>query len=276
MTPFARLATAAVLCGASSAALATPLALVFSGTILSFNKAGSPAGKAGDPFSGKIVFDLAQAPSAVQNDNGTLRATAGGSGGCSVHVDGGCVTDTGPVPAPLVLFGTVTTTLGDFAIGPATNGILTGAYVSRVDATANGGAQNAKYTLGNFDIRYDASASGYERTTFNQMIGLDLTANNGGLFYNAANLGGSIDTDTLTSGLFNFSSTQIRAHCERVDLTSCDGGSYDNTLPQVDLFGKTAWAYVSLPENVPEPGSIALLAGGATALVLTGRRRVRS
>ena len=201
MKPFVAVAVAAVLCGTSTAALANPLVLVFSGKVLTFNKSGAAAGKAGDPFSGKIIFDLAKAPSAVQNDNGTIRATAGASGGCSVYVNGDCKTDTGPVPPQAVLYATVSTTLGDYAFLPATDGGFTESFVSRLDATANGGAQNAKYTLGNANFSYDAAAAGgYQRTTFNQLIGLDLTAAQGGLFGNAANLDGYLDTSALTSG----------------------------------------------------------------------------
>ena len=274
MKPFVAVIAAALLCGAPTAALANPLVLVFSGKVLSFNKNGAPAGKAGDPFSGQIIFDLAMAPSAVQNDNGTIRATAGGDGGCSVYVNGSCKTDTGPVPPPLVLYATVSTTLGDYAFLPASDGSFTESYVSRLDATANGGAQNAKYTLGNGHFSYDAAAAGgYQRTTFNQLIGIDLTAAHGGLFNNAANLGGFIDTSALTSGLFTFSSTQISSQCTAIDLFSCGSGTFDGPLPQVDLIGTIGSAYVTTPGNVPEPGSIALLAAGAAALLRVRRRR---
>jgi hypothetical protein len=277
MKPFVALLAAAALCGASPAALASPLVLVFSGKVLTFNKSGAPAGKAGDPFSGKIVFDLAKAPSAVQNDNGTIRATAGAGGGCAVYVNGDCKTDTGAVPPQVVLYATVSTTLGDYAFLPATDGGFTESVVSRLDATANGGAQDARYTLGNANFAYDAAAAGgYRRTTFNQLIGLDLTAAHGGLFGNAANLGGDLDTSALTSGLFTFSSTQIRAQCTDIGLFSCGSGTFDGPLPQVDLIGTIGSAYVTTPGNVPEPGGIALIAAGAAALVLGGRRRVRS
>jgi len=274
MKPFVALIATAVLCGASTTTLASPLVVVFSGKILTFNKSGATAGKAGDPFSGKIIFDLAKVPSAVQNDNGTIRATAGGDGGCSVYVNGDCKTDTGPVPPQLVLYATVSTTLGDYAFLPATDGSFTESFVSRLDATANGGAQNAKYTLGNGNFSYDAAAAGgYQRTTFNQMVGLDLTAAHGGLFNNAANLGGFLDTSALTSGLFTFSSTQIRSQCTDIGLFSCGSGTFDGPLPQVDLVGTIGSAYVTTPGNIPEPGSIALLAAGAAALVMGGRRR---
>jgi len=276
MRPFTRLSTAVLLCAGCASAGAAPFTLVFSGTILTFNQDGAQAGNKGDPFSGKIVFDLGKVASAVQNDNGTIRATAGGSGGCSVYVDGACNTDTGPVPLLPILSGTVSTTLGEFTITPAQDGSLTSGYVSRVDGTANGGGQGAKYTMGNYNMRYDATASGYERTTLNQMIGVDLTADKAKMFADATYLGGSINVAALTSSLFTFSSTQIRAECTDVGLFSCRGGNYDGALPQVDLVGTIGAINVMTPGTVPEPGSLALLAAGAAALGLGQWRRRRA
>lgn len=271
-----RFLAAAVLAGSCGFASASPVTVAFSGAILSFNQSGSTAGNPGDFFSGTIVFDVAGKPVDVQTGGGTVNAGVTASGGCSVYVNGACTTPTGSVPAPLVLSGTVSTSLGVFSFGPATDGSLTSASVSRFDGAGSGGAQGAKYTLGNFSSRFEATGDGYERTTFNQMIGLDLTAAFGGLFGNPAALDGALDNSALTSGLFNFSSTRIVAQCTSVGLFSCAGGSYAGSgYPQIDLFGAIRTAVVVNPSDAPEPGAVALLLAGGMGLVAARRRGAR-
>lgn len=274
MKPLIRIAAAAALAGACSAASAAPVAIAFVGTILTFKQAGSNVGQAGDSFTGKIVFDIANAPVTVVNDGGTVTARALAEGGCTVYVNGGCSTNNGAVPQPVILSASIDTALGIFSIGPATDGSFTSSLVSRVDGTANGGGQQARYTLGTYSSRFVANGDGYERTTYNGMVGLDLLAAFGGLFADPADLAGPLNTAALTSGIFNFASTEIRAQCTDVGLFSCQSGDYaGDAYPQVELFGNIRFVQVGPPAVVPEPASAALLLLGAVGLALAGRRR---
>jgi hypothetical protein len=274
MKTVARLMSAVSLATVCGLAHANPIAIAFGGSILSYSKAGTAVGKVGDKFGGKIIFDTALVPGAVQNDGGVVKATAGASGGCSVYVNGVCDTNTGPVPPSVLVSGTVYTSYGDYSFGPVTDGSFTSGFVSRTDGVGAGGGQEAKYTFGNYSTHFDANAAGYARTTYNQAIALVLNAASGGLFANAADLEGHINDHALTSGLFTFSSTQLLSQCRDVGLFSCQGNDYSGSgYPQVDLVGTVDFAVLGTPEVIPEPGSIALLLAGAAGLAI-GRRRL--
>ena len=275
MHTIARIAVAAAFLGACNTALATPVAIVFSGSIDSFKLNGTNVGGPSSLFSGKIVFDPQHAPLKTEVSGGVKTASAITEGGCSIYEGLNCH-DNLPAPPllPLVLSGSLNTSLGNFSFDAATDGRRSQGYAQRVDGTGAGGGQSAKYTLGNYKSVFEPNGDGtYTNTTSSEMIALDLLATFGGLFGDFSDLAGPLNSAAITSGTFQYATTQTGRTCTQIELFGCQSGDYVGPGPQVELFGTIRTVIIGDAVVLPEPAGTALLAAGAFGLAAARRRR---